>query len=110
MQPKQDKQEIWIQTHWRPLAAVVYLAINVCDFILFPIVNGAFYYYTKTPLVQWTPLTIQGGGLFHVAFGAILGVAAWGRTQEKIYPEITQTNYQRQSTMVIKPLSDDPER
>jgi hypothetical protein len=26
----------------------------------------------------------QGGGLFHVAMGAVLGVSAYGRTQEKV--------------------------
>jgi hypothetical protein len=33
---------------------------------------------------QWQPLTLQGAGLFHIAMGAIIGVAAWGRTQEKL--------------------------
>jgi hypothetical protein len=30
------------------------------------------------------PITLQGGGLFHVAMGAVLGVTAYGRTQEKL--------------------------
>ena len=30
------------------------------------------------------PLTLQGAGLFHIAMGAVLGIAAFGRTQEKI--------------------------
>ena len=33
---------------------------------------------------QWVPITLQGGGLFHVAMGAVLGVTAYGRTQEKL--------------------------
>jgi hypothetical protein len=33
---------------------------------------------------QWVPITLQGGGLFHVAMGAVLGVSAYGRTQEKV--------------------------
>jgi len=33
---------------------------------------------------QWVPITLQGGGLFHVAMGAVLGVAAWSRGQEKL--------------------------
>ena len=33
---------------------------------------------------QWVPITLQGGGLFHVAMGAVLGVSAYGRTQEKL--------------------------
>jgi hypothetical protein len=35
-------------------------------------------------LVQWNPLTLQGAGLFHIAMGAVLGIAAFGRTQEKL--------------------------
>jgi hypothetical protein len=34
--------------------------------------------------MQWNPITLQGAGLFHMAMGAILGIAAFGRTQEKI--------------------------
>jgi hypothetical protein len=33
---------------------------------------------------QWQPLTLQGAGLYHIAMGAVLGIAAYGRTQEKI--------------------------
>jgi hypothetical protein len=33
---------------------------------------------------QWQPITLQGAGLFHIAMGAVLGLAAWGRTQEKL--------------------------
>jgi len=29
-------------------------------------------------------LTLQGAGLYHVAMGAVLGLTAFGRTQEKI--------------------------
>jgi len=35
-------------------------------------------------MVQWQPLTLQGAGLFHIAMGAVLGIAAFGRTQEKL--------------------------
>lgn len=33
---------------------------------------------------QWVPITLQGGGLFHVSMCAVLGVSAYGRTQEKL--------------------------
>jgi hypothetical protein len=36
------------------------------------------------PITQWQPLTLQGAGLYHMAMGAVLGLAAFGRTQEKI--------------------------
>lgn len=33
---------------------------------------------------QWMPITLQGAGLFHMAMGAILGIAVYGRTKEKV--------------------------
>lgn len=33
---------------------------------------------------QWDPITLGGGGLFHVAMGAVLGITAYGRTKEKL--------------------------
>jgi hypothetical protein len=33
---------------------------------------------------QWQPLTLQGAGLFHIAMGAVIGISAYGRTQEKL--------------------------
>jgi hypothetical protein len=40
--------------------------------------------FTHSPITQWNPLTLQGAGLFHIAMGAVLGIAAFGRTQEKL--------------------------
>jgi K+ transporter len=34
--------------------------------------------------VVWQSLTLQNGGFFHIAMGAVLGVAAWTRGQEKL--------------------------
>jgi hypothetical protein len=33
---------------------------------------------------MWVPLTLQGGGLYHISMGAILGIAAWTRGKEKV--------------------------
>jgi hypothetical protein len=27
---------------------------------------------------------LQGGGLIHVSFGALLGITSWGRSREKL--------------------------
>jgi hypothetical protein len=35
-------------------------------------------------VTAWQPITLQGAGLFHLSMGAIIGVAAFGRTQEKL--------------------------
>jgi hypothetical protein len=54
------------------------------DMILFPILWSLLQTVTHTPITQWNPLTLQGAGLFHIAMGAVLGIAAFGRTQEKL--------------------------
>ena len=54
------------------------------DMIVFPILWSLLQTATNTPITQWNPLTLQGAGLFHIAMGAVLGIAAFGRTQEKL--------------------------
>ena len=41
-------------------------------------------YLDIRPIEPWDPLTLQGAGLYHIAMGAVLGVAAWTRGKEKI--------------------------
>lgn len=79
------QQEEWFKKTWRPLAAYTYIIIVLFDFLLAPLGLGWYSYYigAKTVLM-WTPLTLQGSGLFHLSFGAILGIYAWGRSKEKI--------------------------
>jgi len=69
---------------WRPFMGWTYMAICFFDFVIGPIMNVAFSIITKTPLIAWKSLTLDNGGLFHLAMGAVLGVAAFGRTQEKM--------------------------
>ena len=62
------------------------MAVCIFDFIIFPILWTAIQAYDKqgSVVTGWDPLTLKGGGLFHMAMGAVLGVAAWSRGQEKI--------------------------
>lgn len=102
--PKQTDPP-WFSS-WRHVAAYVYLSICVFDFmgmpIFYEIVNPR---QTASQLIaevsklpddqqvqaiqilreerSWDALTLSEGGLFHMAFGAILGVAAFTRGQEK---------------------------
>jgi hypothetical protein len=69
---------------WRPFMGWTYMAICFFDFVIGPVMNVAFSIITKTPLIAWKSLTLDNGGLFHLAMGAVLGVAAYGRTQEKV--------------------------
>ena len=75
----------FINKRWRPLMAVIYMVTCTTDFVIFPILWSmmqALYHGTVTS--QWQPLTLQGAGLYHIAMGAVLGLAAYGRSQEKI--------------------------
>jgi hypothetical protein len=77
--------EDWMTKKWRPMMAVTYMAINIFDFILGPILYNLLQYWNPGQSIgMWQPLTLQGGGLVHIAFGAILGISAWTRGQEKV--------------------------
>ena len=63
----------------------MYMVVCTCDFVLFPVLWALLHAVLHTAnMVQWNPLTLQGAGLFHIAMGAVLGIAAFGRTQEKL--------------------------
>lgn len=75
----------WMSSKWRPMMGWIYMAICLCDFIIFPITWSLLQvHYHGNVNDQWDPITLQGAGLIHMAFGAILGIAAWSRGQEKI--------------------------
>jgi hypothetical protein len=84
----EKKKEDWMNTKWRPAMGWMYMAVCVADFILFPVLWAVIQFWETSAandaFRQWQPLTLQGAGLFHMAMGAVLGLAAWGRTQEKI--------------------------
>jgi hypothetical protein len=75
----------WINKKWRPVMGWMYMMVCVCDFTIFPILWSVLQALSHGSVTtQWQPLTLQGAGLFHVAMGAVLGIAAYGRTKEKI--------------------------
>ena len=80
----EKKDEDWMQKKWRPAMGWMYMGICTLDMGIFPILWSVLQTITHAPLTQWQPLTLQGAGLFHVAMGAVLGIAAFGRTQEKL--------------------------
>jgi hypothetical protein len=101
-------KEQWWKEAWRPAAAAVYLIICLLDFGIMPLIYEWINYSLSNqslvdlalkftnPAAQiealhtlkqsrvWVPLTLQGNGMFHIAYGAILGVAAFQRGQEKV--------------------------
>ena len=80
----EKKKEDWMNAKWRPMMGWVYMLTCVTDFILFPVLWSILQAALKQPVTAWQPITLQGAGLFHLSMGAIIGVAAFGRTQEKL--------------------------
>lgn len=78
-------KETWFNKKWRPAMAWSYMVICLFDFIIAPILWSILQTTYKGNITEaWQPLTLQGAGLFHLAMGAILGVTAWSRGQEKM--------------------------
>ena len=84
MSDTKEKDSNWMQNLWRPAMGWMYMLICLLDMAVFPVLWSLLQAYMKMPITQWNPLTLQGAGLFHLAMGAVLGIAAFGRTQEKI--------------------------
>lgn len=83
------QDEHWLKAYWRPGMGWLYMLICFMDFVVFPaltmflpaLLKG---FGTSIQYTAWQSLSLSNGGLIHIAFGAILGVAAWSRGQEKI--------------------------
>ncbi len=85
MSDAEKKKEDWMNSKWRPMMGWLYMGVCAFDFVLFPIMWSMLQAVMKVgTITQWQPLTLQGAGLFHIAMGAVLGIAALGRTQEKL--------------------------
>ena len=84
----EKKAQDWMTSKWRPMMAITYMMINIADFILFPILFTLVQFWevqaANDAFRQWLPLTLQNGGFIHIAFGAILGISAYTRGQEKV--------------------------
>jgi len=80
----EQKKEDWMNSKWRPMMGWMYMLVCTMDMVIFPILWSLLQTMTHSPITQWNPLTLQGAGLFHIAMGAVLGIAAFGRTQEKL--------------------------
>jgi len=80
-----DKFGDFINSKWRPMMAFIYMITCATDFIIFPVLWSVLQAVQGGQVTsQWSPLTLQGAGLYHIAMGAVLGLAAYGRSQEKI--------------------------
>jgi hypothetical protein len=81
----EQQKEDWMNSKWRPMMGWMYMVVCCFDFVLAPILWSLLQSFSQGSVqTQWQPLTLQGAGLFHIAMGAVLGIAAYGRTQEKL--------------------------
>ena len=92
---KHDTLTKWYQELWLPTAAAVYLLICLFDFIVMPVYTAYDNSRLQNTIIaklntqeignfadgvtksiasnhQWNPLTLLGGGMFHLAFGSLL--------------------------------------
>ena len=80
-----DNNQNWLNTKCRPAMAWMYMSVCIFDFMIAPIFWSLVQVFGKGVVQnQWNPLTLQGAGFFHLSMGAILGITAYGRTQEKM--------------------------
>lgn len=88
LKEKRDN-ESFFRSGWRPAMSWMYMGICIFDFVIGPFFYAWFAYYTKdfAKFGEWQPLTLMGGGVFHAAMGAILGVTSWTRGQYLITQE-----------------------
>ena len=85
MSASEQKKEDWMNSKWRPMMGWMYMIVCITDFVLFPVLWSMVQaIHGGNVTSQWNPITLQGAGLFHLAMGAVLGIAAFGRTQEKM--------------------------
>ena len=80
-----NTNEDWINKKWRPAMGWIYMLTCTFDFVIAPILWSILQAVQGGQVTnQWQPLTLQGAGLYHIAMGAVLGIAAYGRTKEKV--------------------------
>lgn len=85
MSASEKKKEDWMNSKWRPMMGWSYMLTCITDFVIFPVLWSVLQSISKGQVnIQWQPITLQGAGLYHIAMGAVLGIAAYGRTQEKL--------------------------
>ncbi len=80
-----------IRSYWKDWAGMVYLFICLVDFFFAPLTwNLKMEEFCQKEqakdrvcsVTRWEPMTLQMGGMFHMSFAAILGVAGWKKKEE----------------------------
>ena len=105
--------EDWINRRWRPAIAWQYIVVCLFDFLIAPSFNFyyfAFYESSGAVYSQWQAITLSSSGLYHIAMGAIIGVTAWQRGEEKkLRYSHNEENNDREETRSRQSNYTDPE-
>ena len=104
------QKEDFMTSKWRPMMAMTYMATIWFDFIIGPTLYNLLQYWNPGQAVTgYVPITLQGGGLYHISMGAILGIAAFTRGKEKIAQiEAGETNVTPQAPVMGLPVASAP--
>ena len=107
-----NSKSSWMDTKWRPAMGWTYMAICILDFAIFPIMWSILQALASGRVeTQWDPITLRGAGLFHMAMGAIVGVTAWSRGQEKLAGVVPPDTINTSTTKpIMKQIEDPPVR
>jgi hypothetical protein len=92
-----NSRETWVSNRWRPAMAWLYFVTCIFDFIIAPIASAIIYAQFGQPIIPWSPITLQGAGLYHLAMGAIVGITSWSRGQERICALSASTRFNREA-------------
>ena len=104
-EPDALANEGWFNNRWRPAMAWLWFTTSAFDFIVFPVLNAMAAGAKMIPYAAWDPITLKGGGLFHMAMGAVVGVATWQRTQEKLAIMRTDSGSYTESSHTIETVT-----
>ena len=92
---KNKKFNKWLIISWKPMMGWSYMVTCIFDFIIAPVLWSIVQVYFKGDVQsQWSPLTLEGAGLFHISMGAILGVSAYA-SSDRSYRRIGESRYDR---------------
>jgi hypothetical protein len=82
---KFDKE--FMENNWKAWMGVTYMLICLFDFMGAPVLWSAIQFWeneaANDAFRQWAPLTLQGGGFFHMAMGAVLGISALNKDKKE---------------------------
>lgn len=129
---EKDAEGNWLNRNWHALCGIVYLVICLSDFVLMPsfyemrnvrenaqvivglalkFPDGATQITALNTLREqrtWQPITLAANGLFHLTFGAILGVGVWARSRNDMASSVASAVMSQVANGIPGPAPQQP--